>query len=44
MTLDEAIAIEQTDSNMSQLLDIIYDYLDILDSVEEESDSNDKQP
>lgn len=39
-TLDEVIAMEQTNSNISQILDIIYDYLDILDSVEEESDNN----
>ena len=40
MTLDEATAIEQTDSNMSQILDIIYDYLDILDSLDMEGDKN----
>lgn len=43
MTLDEAIDVEQTNSNMSLILDIIYDYLDILDFVESESDNNDKQ-
>ncbi len=40
MTLDEATAIEQTDSNMSPILDIIYDYLDILDSLDMEGDKN----
>lgn len=35
MTLSEVIAMEQTNSNISHILDIIYDYLDVLDSVEE---------
>lgn len=39
MTLSEVIVMEQTNSNISQILDIIYDYLDIVDSVEEGSDS-----
>lgn len=43
MTLSEVIAMEQTNSNITQILDIIYDYLDILDSVEgsdKDADSN----
>lgn len=38
-TNDEVIAMEQTDNNISQILDIIYDYLDILDFVKEENDN-----
>ena len=40
-TFDEVISAEQTNSNISQILDIIYDYLDILDSIEGESDNSD---
>lgn len=39
MTLSEVIVMEQTNRNISQILDIIYDYLDIVDSIEEGSDS-----
>lgn len=42
MTIWEVIDMEQANSNISQILDTIYDYLDILDSVEEESDNNDE--
>lgn len=38
-TNDEVIAMEQTDNNISQILDIIYDYLDILDFIKEENDN-----
>ena len=38
MTISEAIDLEQSNSNISYILDIIYDYLDVLDSLEEVQD------